>query len=75
MDVNKGPTSTKRTPHLELFQLKLFFLPGVFMQVDMDKFVHVQFHGEMVTKLLEIDCKLYCPYVVEERGGKVMYVE
>ena len=30
-------------------------VPGIFMQVDMDKIVHVQFHGEMVDKLLEID--------------------
>ena len=30
-------------------------VPGAFMQVDMDELVHVQFQGEMVHKLLEID--------------------
>ena len=50
-------------------------VPGAFMQVDMDKLVHVCFHGEMVNKLLEIDHELYSSYVTEEQGEKVMYVE
>ena len=50
-------------------------VPGAFMQVDMDKLIHVWFHGEMVDKLLEIDHELYSSYVTEEQGEKVMYVE
>ena len=50
-------------------------VPGAFMQVDMDKLVHVHFRGEMVDKLLEIDHDLYSSYVTEEQGEKVMYVE
>ena len=50
-------------------------VPGAFMQVDMDELVHVQFRGEMVDKLLEIDHELYSSYVTEEHGEKVMYVE
>ena len=50
-------------------------VPGAFMQVDMDELVHVQFEGEMVDKLLEIDEDLYASYVTEEKGKKVMYVE
>ena len=50
-------------------------VPGAFMQVDMDELVHVQFEGEMVDKLLEIDHDLYASYISEEHGKKVMYVE
>ena len=50
-------------------------VPGAFMQVDMDELVHVQFQGEMVYKLLEIDHDLYAGYVTVEKGEKVMYVE
>ena len=50
-------------------------VPGAFMQVDMDELVHVQFQGEMVDKLLEIDHDLYASYVSMENGEKVMYVE
>ena len=50
-------------------------VPGAFMQVDMDELVHVQFEGEMVDKLLEIDHDLYASYISEENGKKVMYVE
>ena len=50
-------------------------VPGAFMQVDMDELVHVQFEGEMVDKLLEIDHDLYASYVSVENGKKVMYVE
>ena len=50
-------------------------IPWPFMQVDMDKLVHVQFRGEMVDKLLEIDHELYSSYVTVEQGEKVMYVE
>ena len=46
-----------------------------FMQVDMDELVHVQFEGEMVDKLLEIEHDLYASYVSVENGKKVMYVE
>ena len=50
-------------------------VPGAFMQVDMDKLVHVHFCREMVDKLLEINHDLYSSYVTEEKGEKVMYVE
>ena len=48
---------------------------GVFMQADMDDPIHVRFYGEMVDKLLEIDHDLYSPYIVEENGVCVLYVE
>ena len=44
---------------------------GAFMQVDMDELVHVQFEGEMVDKLLEIDEDLYASYVTEEKGKRL----
>ena len=45
-------------------------VPGAFVQVGMDKLVHVRFHWEMVDKLLEIDHDLYSSYVTEEKGEK-----
>ena len=50
-------------------------LLGAFMQTDMDELVHVWFHGEMVSKLFEINHELYSPYMVEEKEVQVMYVE
>ena len=50
-------------------------VPGAFMQVDMDKLIHICFRGEMVDKLLEIDHELYSSYITEEHGEKVMYME
>ena len=38
-------------------------VPGAFIQVEMDELVHVQFQGEMVDKLLEIDHNLYASYI------------
>jgi hypothetical protein len=50
-------------------------VPGAFMQADMDEDVHVRFTGTTVDLLLDIDPAMYGPYVVEERGERVMYVE
>ena len=41
----------------------------------MDEFVHEQFHGEMVNKLLEIDKELYSEFMVEEKGEYIMCIE
>ena len=59
----------------ESWKVAVLDVPGAFMQVDMDKLVHVWFEGKMVDKLLEIDQDLYASYVTEEKGKKVMYVE
>ena len=48
---------------------------GAFMQVDMDELVLVQFQGEMVDKLLEIDHAIYSSYITVEKGEKVMNME
>ena len=48
---------------------------GAFMQEDMPDLVHVQFTGEMVNKLLEIDKDTYEPCGVFEHEEKVLYVE
>ena len=47
-------------------------VPGVFIQVDMDKTVHICSTGEMVHLLLEIDTDLYQEYITIEKGEKVM---
>ena len=45
------------------------------MHADQDDLVRVQFTGEMVDKLIEIDEEMYAPYVIWEVRQKVMYVE
>ena len=50
-------------------------VPGMFMQVDMDKTVHICFTGEIVCMLLEIDMDLYQEYITIEKGEKVMCIE
>jgi hypothetical protein len=50
-------------------------VPGAFMQAFMDELVHVVFRGIMVELLLEIDWDMYSPYIVYEKGKKVLYVE
>ena len=49
--------------------------PGVFMQADIGKPVHVRFTGKMVELLLEIDPEMYGPCVVREGKEKVIYVK
>jgi hypothetical protein len=50
--------------------------PGVFMQADMDKLVHVCFTpGKMADLLLEIDPEMYGSCIVREGKEKVMHVE
>ena len=46
-------------------------VPGASMQADMDDIVHVRFYSEM----LEIDFEMYSPFVVEDNGVQVLYVE
>ena len=41
----------------------------------MDEVVHMEFHGEMVNKLLEINKEVYQHFMVEEKGEHVMYIE
>ena len=50
-------------------------IPGAFMQAMMDPGVHMRITGLMVELLLEIDEKMYRPFVVVEKGEPVIYVE
>ena len=50
-------------------------VPGAFMQADMDPGVYMRINGKMAMLLLEIDHEMYSPYVVMEKGKKVIYVE
>ena len=49
-------------------------IPGAFMQVAMDKGVHMRITGLMATLLIEIDPS-YKQFVVYEHGEPVIYVE
>ena len=49
-------------------------IPGAFMQVMMDKGVHMRITGLMATLLIEIDSS-YKQFVVYEHGKPVIYVE
>ena len=50
-------------------------IPGVFMQVDMDKLIHVKLEGKIVDLLVKIEPKLYRKYVLIEKGKPVLYVK
>jgi hypothetical protein len=50
-------------------------VPGAFMQVDVDKVVHVRLVGPLVELLAKADLKLYTKYLGTERGKSVMYVQ
>jgi hypothetical protein len=50
-------------------------VPGAFMQADMDELVHVRFTRTMVNLLVEIDKLTYGPYVIQESGEPVLYIE
>jgi hypothetical protein len=61
---------------LENRDVAVIDIPGAFMQVDLDdETIHVRLTGKMVELLLEIDHKMYEPYLVRERGEMIMYVE
>jgi hypothetical protein len=60
---------------LEGRDVAIIDIPGAFMQVDIDKQVHIRFTGKMVDMLLEIDPDMYGPCVTMERKEKVMYVK
>eukprot|EP00978_Attheya_sp_CCMP212_P031313 scaffold117901_cov29-Attheya_sp.AAC.1 len=50
-------------------------IPGAFMQVDMDKLVHMKLEGKMAEIMVRIDPTLYKQFVIIENGRKVLYVE
>ena len=60
---------------MERREVAVVDIPGAFMQADMDEEVFVRFQGRMAEILLEIDPKLYGPYVTYERKEMVLYVE
>ena len=61
---------------LENCHVAVVDIPGAFMQVDLDdETIHVRLTGKMVELLLEIDHKMYEPYLVRERGEMIMYAE
>ena len=52
-------------------------IPGAFIQADMpdSELVHVRLTEVMGDKLLEIDEAMYKPYIMYEKGQKVLYVK
>jgi hypothetical protein len=50
-------------------------VPGAFMQVDVDKVVHVKLEGPLAELLAKVNPLLYEKYFCEEKGKSVMYVQ
>jgi hypothetical protein len=50
-------------------------IPGAFMHADMDEIVHMKIEGPMAKLLVNIDPKLYEPYLTHENGKPVIYVK
>jgi len=66
---------TAMTDAIENREVAVIDIPGAFMQADMDELVHVRFNGRMAELLVEIDPRLYMPYITYEKGQMVLYVE
>jgi hypothetical protein len=61
---------------LENHDVAVMNIPGAFMQVDLDnETIHIRLTGKMVELLLEIDHKIYEPFLVREQGEMIIYVE
>lgn len=50
-------------------------IPGAFMQADIDELIHVKFEEELADLLVKVDPDLYSPFVIQENGKNVIYVE
>ena len=50
-------------------------VPGAFMQSDMDEVVHMRIDGDAAKLLLQVDQKRYEPFLTEEKGKPVLYVQ
>jgi sporulation-control protein spo0M len=51
------------------------YIPGAFVQADIDEVVHVRFEGKIAKMLVRMDPKLYRKYVRDENDRAVLYVE
>jgi len=54
---------------------RILDVPGAFMQANIDELVHVKFEGEIAELLVRVDPDLYKPYMTNENGKPVLYVE
>ena len=50
-------------------------VPGAFMQSEMDEVVHMRIDGEAAKLLLEVDRETYEPFLAQEKGKPVLYVQ
>jgi hypothetical protein len=50
-------------------------IPGAYMQVDMDKVVHLKLEGQMAELLVQLDPNLYRKYLQNNNGKPVPYVK
>ena len=50
-------------------------IPGAFLQAKANPGNYIKFTGEMVNILCQLNPRLYTPYVVTEKGRKVLYTE
>ena len=50
-------------------------IPGAFMHADMDELLHMKIEGALAELLIRVDPETYGPYVTEENGKKVIYVQ
>jgi hypothetical protein len=60
---------------MEELNVDTIYIPGAFMQADIDEVVHVRFEVEIAKMLVRMDPKLYLKYVRDENGKAVLYVE
>ena len=56
-------------------QVITYDVAGAFMQVDIDKVMHIRLKGVLAKLLIKVDPELYTKYLVMERGNAELYVQ
>ena len=61
---------------MEHQKVAAFDIPGAFMQADTEgDTVHMKLEGKIAWLLTKLDPKLYCKYVMNEKGTTVLYLD
>jgi hypothetical protein len=51
------------------------YIPGAFLQADMDDTVYMRFDGKMAELMSHIDPKLYRKFILNEHKKPVLYIK
>lgn len=61
--------------HAEHHKVVTCNIPGAFMQVDIDKLVHIKLEGPLAQPLTKVDPELYTKFLSNESRRDIMYMQ